>query len=59
MRFLPTLVIASAVAMLTAACVPDPVTAMNVQGCIKKNCDEHEATAYQACETSCRQRYGK
>lgn len=41
------------------ACAPDPVTALNVQGCVRKNCTDAEAVAYQACEASCRARYGR
>jgi hypothetical protein len=48
-----------AAAVLSCAGMSDPLTAVNVQGCIKKNCDESEATAYKDCEASCRQRYGR
>ena len=41
------------------ACAPDPITALNVQGCVRKNCTDAEAVAYQACEASCRARYGR
>ncbi len=43
-----------------AACagVTNSLTAVNVQGCVRKNCGEHEAVAYQACEASCHQQYG-
>jgi hypothetical protein len=41
------------------ACAPDPITALNVQGCVRKNCTDAEAVAYQTCEASCRARYGR
>jgi len=46
-------------AAVTAASCMDPITAANVQGCIKKNCGEHEAVGYQQCEAACRQKYGQ
>ena len=49
------------VALGASACggALDPITAANVQGCVKKNCSESDAATYKSCEASCHQRYGK
>ena len=48
-----------AVLVAAGASCMDPVTAVNVQGCVKKNCGEAEAVGYQQCEAACRDKYGK
>jgi hypothetical protein len=47
-------------ALVSSACahVTNPLQTFTVQGCVQKNCTDAEASAYKACEASCRQTYG-
>jgi hypothetical protein len=53
------LVIACLLASVAAcAAAAQQLDVTNVGGCIRKNCKDPDAAAYQQCEAACRAQYG-
>jgi hypothetical protein len=48
-----------ALALAQCGFVRDQFDATNMNGCIKKNCSDSEASAYQNCQAACRRAYSR